>query len=347
MNRLERTLLAEVGGALLGGFTVVVLLLLGGALFEVLAPLLSRGVETRVVAQFLALRLPEVLVRGIPIAYLFALLLVLSRMAQDSELKVLLAAGIPRSRVLAPLLTLGLFLALFGFIAGETWVPSSNRQANNVLQKAALDQPQSLLRPGTVFSDSGGRKVYVGQVDQTGLGELRVISREEVLVAGRGEFQDGQITTGPGSRVTYGRDQPRTVTRFSRATVPLSGDLSSGLDPGLSGMTLNQLRERIERYSERGLPYAAELTTYYRKWSEPIASVVFAFFAVALAFFMLRGGQGLGLVGIVVLTFVYYSTWSVFRIMGEQGVVPAWVGAFTPVGIFALAGLVIWGLGKR
>lgn len=347
LTRLERTLLAEVGGALLGGFAVVILLLLGGALFEVLAPLLSRGVEIQVVAQFLALKLPDVLIRGLPIAYLFALLLALSRMAQDSELKVLLAAGIPRIRVLIPLLNLGLLLAFFGFVAGETWVPVSNRQANTVLQRAVLDRPQALLQPGTIFSDSNGRKIYIGRVDQAGLGDLRVVNRDEVIVAGQAEFKDGQIVTGPGSRVTYGRDQPRTVTSFQRATVPLNGNLASGFDPGLSDLTLSQLRERIERYQERGLPHSAESTTYYRKWAEPIASVVFAFFAVGLAFFMLRGSQGLGLVGIVVLTFVYYATWSVFRIMGEQGVVPAPAGAFTSVGIFALAGLVIWGLGKR
>lgn len=66
-----------------------------GALYEVLAPLLARGADPWVVSQYLAFRVPEALVRGAPLAFLFALLLVLSRMGEESELKAMLAGGFP------------------------------------------------------------------------------------------------------------------------------------------------------------------------------------------------------------------------------------------------------------
>ncbi|MFX7351645.1 LptF/LptG family permease, partial [Acinetobacter baumannii] len=77
---------------------------------------------------YLFYRTPEALVRGAPVAYLFALLFLLSRLGEDSELKALLALGIRRERVLLPLLGLGALLALLGFLLGESLVPKALAQ---------------------------------------------------------------------------------------------------------------------------------------------------------------------------------------------------------------------------
>jgi lipopolysaccharide export system permease protein len=44
------------------------------------------------------------------------------------------------------------------------------------------------------------------------------------------------------------------------------------------------------------------------------------------------------LVSVFVLTFIYYATWSVAKLLGAQGTIPAWLAGWTPVGLYALAG---------
>ncbi|ADR37379.1 LptF/LptG family permease [Oceanithermus profundus] len=346
MNTLSRYLLREVGAYLLGGLAVVVLLLLGGVLFEVLAPLLARGADPLSIGQYLAHRVPEALVRGLPIAYLFALLLALSRMAEDSELKVLLASGIPRERVLGVLVGFGALLALVGFVAGESWVPRELQRANQVLREAILAKPRALLQPGTFFRDAYGRTIYVGQVDGQGFGDVRVLSEGEVLTAKRGRFEPGRLVLDAGMRVTFDGSRPRTITEFERGLLPLE-DLAVSPPTKPADLPLAELRRRIAEYKKFGRPYHAEATAYWRKWAEPAASVAFALFAVALAFWMLGGSRSLGMVGVVTLTFFYYATWSVFRIMGEQGVLAPWFAAWGPDLLYAgVAGLLLLG-GKR
>jgi len=346
VNTLDRYLSREVGTSLLGAVVVVVLALLGGFLFEVLAPLLAKGADPFIVSQYLAFRVPEALVRGLPLAFLFALLLVFSRLGEESELKAMLAGGVSKARVLAPLLILGALLFVLALIANESLVPRSLQQGQSVLRQAVLQKPRALLQPGTILTDAYGRKVFIGKVEEQGIGKIRVITPEETLVADQGKFEEGALVLSSGLRVTYSGSRPRTIASFERGKVPLV-ELSLEPPSGLFSLTVAELRSRIKQYREQKLPYNAELTALYRKWAEPAAVFSFAIFAVGLAFFLLGGSRSLGMVGVVVLTFIYYATWSVGRIMGEQGVILPFIAAWGPNLLYVLAGLVLLRAGRR
>ncbi|MER3442840.1 MAG: YjgP/YjgQ family permease [Meiothermus sp.] len=347
MTRLDFYLLREVGIYLVGALAAVIMALLAGALYEVLAPLLQRGADPLVVGQYLAFKLPELVVRALPLAFLFGLLLVFSRLGEDSELKAMLAGGVGKARVLLPMLMFAGVLFIVGIVLAETLVPRGLQKASSVLREAVVQKPRALLSPGTRFEDAYGRIVYVGEVNSdNSIGQVRVITAEEILVAPRGRFEGGSLVLDGGLRVTYGSSKPRTVATFARGTVPL---VELGFDPpgGLNNLSIAELRERVRQYRSQGFSYQAELTTLYRKFAEPAASFAFALFAVGVAFFLLGGSRSLGFVGVAVLSFLYYATTSVGRIMGEQGVIPAWSAAFGPGLIYALAGLVLLRFGRR
>ncbi|MER3425626.1 MAG: YjgP/YjgQ family permease [Thermus sp.] len=345
MRTLDRYLLREVLGYLVSGLFVVVLLFLGGAVYEVLAPLVAKGAEAWVVLQYLAYRVPEALVRGIPVAYLFALLLLLSRLAEDSELKALLALGVSKTRVLLPFLALGGGLALLAFTLGESWAPESLRRGQDLLRKTVLQKPRALLAPGSSFLDAEGRVVYVGQVGEE-LGEIRLLSPSEVVLAQRGRLEEGVLKVEKGLRITYEESRPRTVARFERGEVALSELSYEPWTNPAQGLSLKALKEEIARLRGVGLKASLEATTYHRRFAEPAASLSFALFGVGLAFF-LPGSRSLGLVGVGVLTFFYYATWSVGRVLGEQGVVPPALAAWGPNLLYGLLGLLLFLWGRR
>ncbi|HEX2864739.1 MAG TPA: LptF/LptG family permease, partial [Deinococcales bacterium] len=90
---LDTYLMGEVLPMFAGGMAVVVLLLILGLLMDQAAPIIAKGVNALLVGKYLAFRLPEAFSRGMPIALLFAVLLALSRLTQDSELKAAVLHG--------------------------------------------------------------------------------------------------------------------------------------------------------------------------------------------------------------------------------------------------------------
>jgi len=347
VKTLDRYLLREALALFGGGLLVIVLLFLAGAVYEVLAPLVAKGADPYTLLLYLLYRTPEAVVRGAPVAYLFALLFLLSRLAEDSELKALLALGIPRERVLFPFLALGGVLALLGFLLGESLVPKALAQGQDLLRRQVLERPRALLSPGTSFQDAKGRVVYVGEVAGDRIGKLRVLSREEVLLAERGSFGGGVLRVEGGLRITYEGDRPRTLTRFQQGELVLKDLTFEPWQNPANRMTLRELKQEVERLKAMGVKAGLEATTYYRRFAEPAASLVFALFAVGLAFYLLGGSRSLGLVGVAVLTFFYYATWSVGRIMGEQNALDPLLAAWGPNLVYGALGLFLFLGGRR
>ncbi len=338
MTQLDRYLVREVGITLVGALAVILLALIGGALFEILAPLLAKGANPFTVGQYLAFRVPWAIVFGLPLAFLFSLLLVFSRMSEDSELKAMLAGGVSKFRVLLPMLGLGVVLFCIAIIANETLVPKSLQLGQSRLRQAVFDKPRALLTPGQILTDKYGRKLYVGKVGTSQLEDLRVVTTDEIVTAKTGSFKDGNLVLNQGQRITYSGSRPRSIATFKTGKIPL---VELGFDPPspLANLSLVELKTRVKQYRSQKLPYHAELTALERKYAEPASVFSFALFAVGIAFYLLGASRNLGLVGVVVITFVYYATWSVGRIMGEQGTLNPLIAAWGPNVLYALGGL--------
>lgn len=128
--------------------------------------------------------------------------------------------------------------------------------------------------------------------------------------------------------------------RAAEADLPMQG-LSAALPepPDLALLPARELLQRIRSAGGRSQP--AELTALHRKLAEPLAAVAFAVFALAVALFSFRRETSLGIVSVMFLTFVYYATWSVFRLLGAQGAVPPWLGGWAPLLLYLGAGTVL------
>ncbi len=112
-------------------------------------------------------------------------------------------------------------------------------------------------------------------------------------------------------------------------------------------MPLLELRKEVERLRAMGVRAGLEATTYHRRFAEPASALVFALFATGLAFYLLGGSRSLGLVGVAVLTFFYYATWSVGRIMGEQNALNPVLAAWGPNLLYGVLGLLLFLGGRR
>ncbi|MFC4452532.1 LptF/LptG family permease [Deinococcus sonorensis] len=353
LRRFDRYVLEELLPYLLAGLAVVILLLLLAALQSVIAPLLAKGASPMLVLRLVALQVPEAIARGLPIALLFAALLGTSRLAADAELKAAQANGIPGTRLFVPIMALSASVALISFVVSETVVPRAKVQALSVQREIVLDNPRvlGLGTAGVVLKDALGRAISVQEVHSGGvLQGLRIVTQadgqtaREVITARQGLLIPGSnvLALQDGRRITYQDTRPITVVEFERGTLPVQ-DLQASLsqqDQLLPiYLTLPALIERIRAYRAQHISAPADFTALQRKFAEPLAAVTMGFFAVALAVFSFRSGVNIGLVWVLMLTFAYYATWSVFRVMGENGAIPPEVAAWVPTLLYLVAGL--------
>lgn len=348
-RRFSLYLIREIVPLYAAGLAALILLLLGVFLLGELARVISRGVSPALVAQFLLFKLPDAASYGIPLALLFSALLGLTRLGQDSEIKAGLLLGLSPKQFAVPLITLGVLVSGFSFVNNELVVPWSERRALEVQKDILIQSPETFLEEGSFFTDALGRSVFIETLSPGGRVEgVTVIQSggssgaQEIIRAERGLLDnEAGVLTLSGVRFLSLR-QNRVVLDMEaeRLTLPVRGlAAGSSESPELTKIPLADLLRRLRNAPNGGA--AAEWTALHRKFAEPLAATAFALFALAVGLYSYRSRIGLGFVSVLFLTFIYYATWSVSKLLGAQGAVPAWVAGWTPVALYAVAGTVL------
>jgi lipopolysaccharide export system permease protein len=342
VTRFSRYLIAEIIPLYLAGLALLLLLLLGNFLLNVVADVLARGVPVTLLAQYLLYKLPTAAGAGIPLALLFAALLGLARIAQDSEIKAARMLGLGPRQFMGPMLLLGLSISALGIVNNELVVPAGERRALEVEKDILLRSPQTFLAERTFFTDALGRSIFIEELLPGGrFAGVTVIQPggpqgpSELITAASGRYDEA-------AGVWLLEDLQLQVFRSSRLTLDFHAQSAvlpvRGLAAGATGMPdpvhlpLDTLLQRLGE--SPGRPKPAEWTALHRKAAEPLAAIAFSLFALAVTMTSYRRGTSLGLVSVLLLTFVYYATWSVAKLLGAQGTIPAWVAGWTPVMLY-------------
>lgn len=355
MTRFGRYLIREIAPLYVSGLAVLLLLLLGGFLLGVLADVLARGVPPALVARYLLFKLPAAAAAAIPLALLFAALLGLTRLTQDNELKAARLLGLGPRQFLGPMLLLGLVVSAVALVNNEIVVPWSEQRALEAQKDILLRSPDTVVTAGGFFTDALGRSIFIEELEPGGRFEGVTVIRPggsrgpaEVIRAESGRLDEEAGVwhlSGIGLQV-FRNSRLALDFRADTSTLPMQGlAVGSSAAPDLAYLPLSELLDRLR--SEPGRSKAAEWTALHRKAAEPLAATAFAVFALAVALAAFRRGVPLGLVSVLFLTFVYYATWSVAKLLGAQGTIPAWVAGWAPVLLYALAGALLLGYAWR
>lgn len=357
MSRFARYLVAEVLPLYAAGLAVLLMLLLGSFLLGALADILARGVPPDLVASFLLLKLPLAASSGIPLALLFAALLGFTRLAQDGEIKAALLLGLGPRRFVVPVLVLGAVVSAVAFLNDELLVPWAEARAREVQKDILLLSPSTFVAAGSFFTDGLGRSIYIGSLEPGGrFGNAVVIDPgrgsgaggpAEISTAERGTLDaDGGIWTLEDVRfVRFRQSRPVMDARADSMLLPVRELAAEGV--GSQDLTTLPLPQLLARLRDEGGARSAEWTALHRTFAEPAAAIAFAIFALAVGLFSFRYQTPLGLVAVLFLTFLYYATWSVSKLLGAQGAIPAWLAGWTPVGLYAVAGAVLLAISWR
>jgi len=354
MKRFSYYLIEEIGPFYIAGLVILLMLLVTVFLSEGLADFVARGASPNLVASFLLYSIPSAASMGMPLALLFAALIGITRLGQDAETKAALSLGLSPRNFAWPLILMGLLVSVASFVNNEVFVPWSDSKALEVQKDILIQSPEVFLEEDSFFTDALGRSVHIGRLEPGGNAQdITVIQSDgsrgpkEVLHAETGVLDEtaGVWRLNQVRFTSYNNSRVVFDALADTATVPVR-KLSAGSsrNPEFFKTPLPKLWERLQNPNSR---QPAAWTALHRKFAEPLAATAFALFALGAGLFSFQSGMSLGFVSVLILTFFYYATWSVAKLLGANGVIPAWLAGWLPVSLYFAAALVLLLLSRR
>ena len=360
-----------------GGLTI---LLLTAELFGFSDLLINRGFGFGAIAQLILFKIIILASRTLSFATLVGTLVGLGRLKTDLEILAMQASGISRRQLVGPVLTfatamtgIGLTLTLFG-------APWASTSLDDLEQSMARDNPTTLLRAGETYTfgatrilarevSSGGNQLSgvllwtPAQGDKPNTtfldGQTIFAQRAEVQSTRNGKTQlilSNGLTLSP-IRGTGGSTRFDTLWTSLQQTVAEPNSASS---LGHTAQKTNLQQASLQALQVLGWP--AELNPesqdaqytqlaqaeFHRRFSAPIASLVFGLLAMSIALLSPTFSRAAGGVSGLIITVVYYGFVQFGDGLAQARVVAPGLGVWLPnILIGTIAILLLWGSDSR
>lgn len=293
--------------------------------------------------------IPQIVLDVAPLAVLIAVLVLLTLLERRLELTVLKAAGISIFRVAVPIVLLAATMAALLFSLEETVVPEANRKVRYYLAVIKGQDPSHAYSAPDrqwVFSRDGHALYNFLRFDPSrreliGLTEYRfdpgTFDLLSVMYADSVAWRNGSWVASHGwVRVIRadGSDEFRKLGRPVEAGIPESPHYFAQEYRSPGELSLLQLRLYIRRLQDSGYRPTPLMVRWYQKVTYPLSALIMVL--LGLPYGLNRGGgrKATPMVGVglaVVLGVVYFVLVAILGKMGEAGILPPVVAAWSPV----------------
>lgn len=355
LGRLDRYVLRE----LLPLFFVAVLLVL--TMFQVNLYIylgktfdLSR-VPAQAVFKLILYESPGFLNWTLPISVALATSLAMSRLARESELTAMRAAGVRVLRVMWPVALFGASVGLLNLYSVDQIVPRAAKAGSQlkvqvgVLGSTARFQANLPLRLKQYTVSLG--QVTRNEDDSLTIHDAFLVERPRpdtvsMLSAPEAEYRNG-VWSFSGSRIwtiDVGTDKMLEFTTKDRVIINERIVVEDLFNPsGAKETSIRELRERIDRGRATGQDVRADEIEYHVKFSVPSMCFIFALVCPIFSISLARHGGFIGVVVSLVAVMVYFNLWVVStQILAKIPSIAAWQAAWIPnilLGVLGLYGL--------
>ncbi|HPQ68747.1 MAG TPA: LPS export ABC transporter permease LptF [bacterium] len=356
---LFRYLLMEVLGPFLIGLVIFTFVLLMFQILKLTELIVSYGVGLGDVGRLLMYILPPFFVFTVPMSFLLAVLMAISRMSSDSEITALKAGGISLWQLYPPVLALSLVASLacaFLALVGDPWGKQGFR--NMLLEMGREKATIGVVEH--VFNDSfKDMTLYVHHVvpeqdllegiflaDERAAGEPLVVTarqgklgqspREATLAM---DLYDGAIhRVDPQDKTIY------ETVRFKQYRLEVDLAEAMGKDQlkrTYLEMTMPELRTHIAELRAKDDDYAMRRAwvEYHRRFAFPFACVVFGLIALPLGVSPPRSGRSRGFSTSIIVLCAFYLLFRAGENLGWKGVLHPIVAMWTPLAVGVALGL--------
>ena len=361
---IDRYLARELIGPFLfsiGGFIIIGLVDLIFALVDLFV---NSGVSLGVVTRLLIYKIPAIMVMFLPMSAIFATMLLLVRMAKDSELTIIRTSGVQVFRVIIPVAIFGILVSVFSWGVNEYVTPWANHVSDQLIRTTIQKKPPPKVVDNVFFKESGNRFIFIenvdiksGEMDNLLLFEKNTDPFPRLMTAKKAQWDenswylfDGFIhEMNPSGDVKY-------ISKFKKTTIHIVRDLHSFYTKRKTPkeMDSSELKERIETLDKGGINTNALEVEYHLKKSLPAACFIFCLMGITFCITFVRSGKDWwgviwAIVLVVLLVGFYFFLMATFRAIGKKGIIDPMISTWIPnvIYFFPCLGILLYDGFKR
>ncbi|HUH62043.1 MAG TPA: LPS export ABC transporter permease LptG [Terracidiphilus sp.] len=345
-------------------FLTVFLLVIAGFLmllqiftfFELIGDILRNHPQMAIVGEYLVYLTPDLLYQIVPLAVLIAVLVSFGVLNRNSELVAMKATGISLYRLVVPIVSIGVILAVGLFLFDQLYLPQFNRRQEADRNIIKGRPPQTVLHPeqkwifGHPRAGEPGRIFYYPFFDsvQNEFANISVFefnpstfSLTRRIFAARARWDSAQGTW----RFENGwvRDFDGAI-RFREFRDTTFSEIHE--EPGYftkeavpsQEMNFGQLQRYIQDLSQSGFDTMRLRVALWHKIAYPLTAIVMAVLAIPFALSMGRRGSLTGIAVAIGVALAYQVIDGLFGAMGSVNYLPAMLAAWSPDILFGLMG---------
>lgn len=357
MRILDRYVLREIALPFLIALVVFTFVLIIPFILELAEALIEKGVSWPIILQLMVTLLPATLGLTIPMALLLAILVALGRLSSDREIVVLMACGVSPYRLLRPIMMLAVLAAATTFYVMVQAIPDANQLNREITLRVVADRAEGQVRAREFFADFPNTVLYVREIPQEGgwhdvfAADMKNPAQPIIYVARRGrmlinrEARTIEMVLEDGAQHTTTAADPATyeMVRFNQLIVSLDPEsvFQNTLPRGEREMTIAELKARINELQASNLPFHNPVMEIHKKFSIPVACLVFALIGVGLGVSNRKDGKLASFVLGIGVIFAYYVIMFMSESMTKGALMPAWLAMWVPNIVMGAAGLAL------
>jgi LPS export ABC transporter permease LptF/LPS export ABC transporter permease LptG len=348
---LDTSLFRTLTVSFLLGFVSLVSIFIIFTLFELWRFIGINHVPTAVVAKYLLFLLPLVAVELFPAAMLITVLVTYALLARRNEAIAWWASGQSVYRLMMPGLLFAVAAGAGTWLVQEHLMPSANVKQEALRARIKGGQPRATTGAGRQWLASvENKRLYSYEFDE----QAGVLIEPAIYELDDEAVHLSRVTTGK-LGVWKGNDQ---LLITDAETVNLRGmvverqaekeALLAGVDPPQvfkptvdkpSQLSVSALSDYLKAAKQRGVNVSALVLALQRKYVNPFSVLVMAFIGMPLALAFGRRGAIVALCVAVGVSVAYWGIGGGFQQLGNHGLLPPEVAAWSPPVVFAAAGI--------
>jgi len=357
---IDRYILKDLGPAFAMSVGVLTFFLVVDRVYQLTDLVITKSVPFHLVLNLLVFMLPGFLGLTLPMALLVAVLLVSGRMAADLEVAAFKASGVSPLRLFRPFVLAALAVSAVVALITLVVAPAASGAFQNQLFRVLQAKATTGIKERTFSASFGQMVMYVedisaSQVALRGLvvSDERDATLSRIIVAREGRllsdpkrrrvtmrFIDGSVSE---TDVADFRRFRTTAFRLYDLTLPLENPQRAAerIERPEKELTLAQLRATIADLERQGQIVAPFRVEMHKRFTLPVAALVFVLVGFPLGIRTHRGGRTLALGSSLAIVIGYYTVHTFLEDMALGQRLPVVVALWLPNVIFGVVGVLL------
>ncbi len=330
-----------------GAFVIIFLVI---DLIENIDKFIDQDATLGVVVFYYLYYIPYIISLTLPISMLLSCLFSLGNMSQHNEIIAQKSAGISMYRIFTPLFLLSFGISIGAGFFNEMLVPWANQERLDLYRYEIKKNPQNrgTKRNNINIQDTADRKISIAFFDGN-INEAKNVSIQYFdgrklihrIDAKKMIWKDQTWLLRDVVQRAF-KDSLVTVEKMSELRLPninFKPENLLELQKNPEEMSYLELKSFVEEMTQIGAEVRKWIVELYVKISYPFANFIIILFGAPIAAQKRRSGTAMGIGISLLVCFIYFLFIRMGQVMGHQGTLEPWLGAWLGNIIFGIAGL--------